>query len=232
MALDGKVYMSYFSYDEEMMYAIDKMTVTFDLGKESKNAGAERTRVELVELVKNRPGDDYQGIKYGEIKLRPVAGMLVRATFGDGGHGTVPLESLGAFKGLRVALVTVEASGSDHFPPAGLYRRASTHATVSYDLKKDYPAEEEFLRELIRAAYDDARYSQETRLVIPVVHWRSWKLKLTTPSVNSAFVYYERIRGGKWLPEVPFTDALTDQKKIHLVEQTIEPAYTYAPDER
>ncbi len=192
----------------------------FDLGAPVRSKD-EAVRLALLQLLQQHPeADRWRGFEHGGQRFNPIAGTLVQADFGEYSYRPGDWEP---YKGLVTRWVRLSESGTDHFPVAGLYRSGATYATVKYKLERDGAVSEDFVKHLIQIAYDDARYRSECRLVVPFVQWRTWSLILTAPSFSQALRGYERLRAGIWTPAIRFSDALTNEQKVHLLDHTVEP---------
>lgn len=205
------------------MYQGLEVVAAFDLGVPGQPE-AEPLRKDLLERLAAEPNPDgWSGFAdAGGQRFKPLAGTVVRASFDDLGPERTPYA---LYTGLHVQWVKLATKGNDHFPQAGLYRRKNggAHATVTYSTDRTFPVQEEYLKALIQAAYDDARYMPSLRLVVPVVLRREWHLTVTASDFARAFRGYEDLRGGKWQPTVVFEDAVSDGQKFRLLEQEVVP---------
>lgn len=205
-----------------------KVSLVVDLHGRTKE-GALQIRDELQSLVRSASGGKFAyGTNYHGKPLKQVGGSLLEIDFSNGvGYAD---STWRLFTGLAVVQVVVTEEGTDHFPAAGMYHYASldrpgnlygASATVSWSATTEYPAREEFVESIISTNYRDRLV--DTKINMPVVAVRTWRLALVAPTVARAERAYELLRGGLWLPRTPFTDSLSDAQKIRQVPVSFEP---------
>lgn len=199
-----------------------EISAVFDLsGKTALSAMDLRNTL----VQKLREPDASYNFSLGGVRIYPILGDLVKADFYRHGSSS---DNWSIFKGLCIKVVEVKESGTDHFPTAGFYHAktmpknniSGASATVSWKLGHAYPLSEDMIEAAIRNTQSGFR--ETIRLEIPVVYSRSWTLTLTAPTFRKALAAHKLLRSGVWQPATLFADALPDQQKLRLLQQTIE----------